>query len=394
MISYHTHPGFRLFFLGAGFSVPAGLPLANDLYRQVIDTIENEVGEDSAFHTDIKRYIKYIKKTQGQTISEKELSLEKIMTFLDIEHSLVLRGSETWSNEGNKGQLLVKKAIGKVIQKQTPDIDKLAECYYRFAESLSINDVVFTFNYDNVLERSLEYIKKPFRLYPTRYTKDINSRLHVDNDQKEILIIKLHGSVDWFSISQYQRMKNHTNIRLNSIFENDSNYKVIPLVDCPIDQDNPLKKLHKICDIDTYYNNLDFGSIDTPFILSPSYVKFLYLEPLLEFLYSMNRIGGWNLGVNIIGFSLSEHDEYIKQILYHIITNYQEVFWDSPILDVLKENVKFVDFKKSTKEIKNYMKRYMFSDPRKSEYWFSGFSNEAVRFIFQCTRNGKINNKT
>jgi hypothetical protein len=43
-----THPGFRIFVLGAGFSRLAGLPLANELFALIKDWIEQRPESSSA----------------------------------------------------------------------------------------------------------------------------------------------------------------------------------------------------------------------------------------------------------------------------------------------------------------------------------------------------------
>lgn len=38
------HPGYRIFVLGAGFSIDAGLPLASELFSEVCKLIEQRYG--------------------------------------------------------------------------------------------------------------------------------------------------------------------------------------------------------------------------------------------------------------------------------------------------------------------------------------------------------------
>src|SRR5690554_7423557 len=49
------HPGFRIFVLGAGFSVPAGLPTAAELYPEVVKRVERLHGKDNRFHWALDR---------------------------------------------------------------------------------------------------------------------------------------------------------------------------------------------------------------------------------------------------------------------------------------------------------------------------------------------------
>ena len=71
------------------------------------------------------------------------------------------------------------------------------------------HDVIVTFNYDVVLERTLEYVGKPYRLYPERF-KSIGPTFNVvDSDVEEVTVLKLHGSLDWFSNRWFRKTKNY-----------------------------------------------------------------------------------------------------------------------------------------------------------------------------------------
>lgn len=385
-----AHPGFRIFVLGAGFSKPAGLPLASELYREVKRSIEARHGKETKFQRDLQCYIDYRKSCDGIQIDESDIDLEALMSFLDIEHFLGLRGSDTWSEEGNESQLMIRKAIGEVIQLRTPPSDQLPDAYYRFAESLSLHDIVITFNYDLILERALEHIGKPYRLFPHRYKSIGHYSNEVDDDKEEVVVLKLHGSVDWFSDSQFlsskesQKSQGVAKLNIHSVFDDPARYGAEPIVQGLRSESDPLLHIHRIHDADKYYQR-DAG-IDAPFLLSPSYVKFVYAMPLLDFWHGLGQAGGYNLGVSVVGFSLPQHDDYIRQILYNIISNYQESWWDEKLPGVLKDDVKFVDFRGEDAGRKEYLERYRFADPGKSKYWLDGFSAESVQFLFRQSR--------
>jgi hypothetical protein len=382
----NAHPGFRIFVLGAGFSRPAGLPLAADLYSLVKNEIEIRYGIDTKFHRDVGEYLNYRRACDGIEIEENEIDLESLMSFWDIEHFLWLRGSDTWSDEGNESQLMTRSAIGKIIQNRTPPKDKLPEAYYRFAESLSTTDIVITFNYDVILERALDYIGKPYRLFPNRYKSIGSHSSTVDSDTEEVVILKLHGSVDWFSNKQFLEWKEFrvsqgaSTSNLHSIFDDPGRYTAEPITDGPRATDDPLNNIFRIRNVDSYYQ--DGRGFHAPFLLSPSHVKFIYASPIIDFWHGLNRAGALNLGLSVIGFSLPGHDEYIRQILYNMVSNYQQYSWNSEIFGVKKSAVKFVDYKLDDIEKQIYKSRFGFSDPSKSEYWFEGFSDESINFLF------------
>lgn len=385
------HPGFRIFILGAGFSRPAGLPLANELFKEVRAQIERCYGRETKFHKDLDDYLDYRNSCDELALQADRVDLEEFMSYLDIEHFLGLRGSKTWSKtEGNESQLMMRKAIGQVIHTRTPKSDKLPDAYYRFAERLSTKDIVITFNYDVLLERALEHVGKPYRLFPDRFKEIGRTSNVVDSELEEVTVLKLHGSVDWFDDRQFLEIKSlleeqgTTRPPHHSIFANPSRYGVTPLVEGPRSKDDPLLHLHRIKNVDAYYES--DTDLHAPFILSPSHVKFVYADPLLSFWSGLGRAGGYNLGISIIGFSLPLHDEYIRIALFQMISNYQQSWWNEKLLDHLKDNVRLVDFRSDSTVVEEYKRRYGFVDPARSDYMFSGFGNDAIEFLFDHPR--------
>lgn len=381
------HPGFRIFVLGAGFSRPAGLPLATELFPAVRARIEGQHGTDTKFDRDLHDYLSYCNGCGVTGQSKDALDLELFMSYLDIEHYLGLRGSDTWSQEGNESQLMIRKAIGAVIHDRTPD--QLPDYFYRFAELLSPHDVVLTFNYDLVLEAALTQVGKPFRRYPHRY-KSVNQHGGVlDSDVEEVILLKLHGSLDWFDDRQFLELcsslqaQGATRVPLHSVFDNPARYGAQPLVNGLLPDSDPLRHIHAIRNVAAYYNQ--DGGFNAPFILSPSHVKFVYAEPILSFWNGMGRSGGYNLGVSVIGFSLPPHDEYIRIGLYQMLSNYGS-WWSDPMLDVLKDYARFVDFRPSQQDIDAYLERYNFAHADRSRFYFAGFGTDAIDFLFRQRR--------
>jgi hypothetical protein len=275
------HPGFRLFFLGAGFSRPAGLPLASELFPLIQDDIEGHYGTETKFHRDLHNYLEYRQACLRVADSE-SVNFEQFMSYLDIEHYLRLRGSKTWSSEGNESQIMMRRATGRIVHQRTPAANKLPDVYYRFAERLSPHDTVLTTNYDIVLERAFEHIGKPYRLFPHRY-KEVHASGGgiVDSTVEDTAIYKLHGSVDWFDDQHYLALKGAltsqgVTTNLHSVFDSPKRYGAAPLVSGLRPPDDPLLHIHRIAKVDEYYAN-DRG-FNAPFILSPSTVKFVYRQ--------------------------------------------------------------------------------------------------------------------
>jgi len=377
---------YRIFIIGAGFSRPAGLPLASSLFQLVKHEIERRYGKDTKFHRDVDNFIEYQKKCG---MWSGEFDLEQFLSYLDIEHHLKLRGSDTWSIEGNETQLLVRKSIGYIINKATPNIDKIPKQYFQFAEKICTTDLILTFNYDLILEKVFSHVGIPFRRFPERYKSIGHSSNVVDNDVEEVTLLKMHGSIDWFDDRSYLesidslRRAGISTEPSHGIFANRDKYQIKPLVDGPLHPENSLNHIHTIVNIDEFYNtDRDFNA---PFILSPSHVKFVYANLLSDFWYGLNRFGRYNFGMSVIGFSLPKHDEYIRVILYNLISNYT-ANWNEKFLEKTKDYIRFVDFKNQTSDKMEYIKNYGFSDHDKTLHSFDGFNEDSENFLFNQQR--------
>lgn len=188
----NTH---RLFLLGAGFSVAAGLPLTSELPRLVRQAADEYLSTDDGYShlaNAMDRYEKYLAETEPL----REFDFEAFGAWLDWEHTLRLKGSDTWSEHGNRDGLQLRWAIGKVLYDSMPET--VPELYLDFAQQLTTSDRVLTLNYDLILERALTAVGVPYRRYPDRYSELYDTHSVVDPDQPdELLIMKLHGSLDW-----------------------------------------------------------------------------------------------------------------------------------------------------------------------------------------------------
>ena len=79
----------NIFFLGAGFSQPAGLPLGKDLFSKVLEAAKEHGFYGGDFHggefkSDISEYLQYYYAKTGNEISENEINIEEFMSYIDI----------------------------------------------------------------------------------------------------------------------------------------------------------------------------------------------------------------------------------------------------------------------------------------------------------------------
>jgi len=385
-------PKFRIFVLGAGFSKPAGLPLGNELWPEIRKRASRMPGEINHLESDIDNYIRFRRECYGDDIAPEEVEFENFLGYLDIEHYLGLRGSKQWDSEGNESQMIVKAAIGQILTERTPHGQKLPQLYLDFAEELCPCDYVLTFNYDVLLERALQAVGSRFRLFPNRYTQKDPAGGTIDSlrELDEIAVLKMHGSVDWFDRGSYSDLE-ESNQRNgfsekppHAVFGPDSIAKAVPLLEGPQYPDDPLRHMYRVHNVDSLYASYAVPSLlgPIPWILNPSTAKVIYAEKMRDFWWGMGQAGGWILGVNMIGYSLPKHDDYIQQALFSLITNYQNSWWEAEYPDGRrKQPVLLIDFRPDAKQAEDYRRRYRFVNGNKAVYHLAGFNEEALSLI-------------
>jgi len=378
---------FRIIVLGAGFSKSAGLPIANELWQQILARTRSLWGRAKKFNEDLDDYISYRRDCDGVELNRDSVDFEEFLGFLDIEHYLGLRGSDTWSTDGNEGQVVVKTMIGEILTECMPSPDAIPELYLEFARHLQPHDYVLTFNYDVLLERALDAVGKPYRLFPHRF-KSIGRTMNIiDSSKHEITVLKLHGSIDWFDKSQYLELEKDfkkqgsTNLPHHPMFNGTINGGTRPILDGPRSPNDPLQNMHRVTNIKELYQRQILFSA-TPWILTPSTNKVVYANPLKDFWDGLGRSGGTNFGMAIIGYSLPSHDQYARQAIYSLVKNYQEVYWDEDLFGFKKTPLVLIDYRTTPEDVLKYQKNYQFVDFNKSVLHMDGFNEEAINKIF------------
>ncbi len=377
---------FNIYIIGAGFSKKARLPLGKEFFNLIIRRAKDTfLPNGSNLHAnilkpDIDNFLDYINtvKPKSLPISKEQVDFEEFISFLDIEHFLRLRGSDHWSEIGNRSQILIRNIIAKILNDKLSSIDNEGyELYKSFLSKIEPNDYIISFNYDNLIEKCLDDLGKSYRLFPDRTNPDGSSFIGT-----EIVLLKMHGSIDWFDYSEFEdKIRFATTnkdyyIPKHTIFSNPKIFQPTKIVD-NFYSGNSLNKIYKVENLDEYFKRAEMV-IESPLIISPSFSKILYLNPLREFWYGFNNEGSSNKRVVVIGFSLSAHDEYLKQAIYRLIHNFQ--FYEVDHYN--KSKLKIVDFAKNGKEIEDFKNRYSFVDWKKADCYFKGFNYESIDMIF------------
>jgi len=378
---------FDLYLIGAGFSKQVGLPLGKEFFNLILDNAKSRHLVDGSnlyeniLEPDIESFLDYVNATtkfKSLSISKEQIDFEEFISFLDIEHFLRLRGSDHWSNIGNGSQILIRNIIADILNYKLSLITNTKyELYKSFLKRLEPNDYIITFNYDNLIENCLNDLGKNYRLFPDRTNPDGSSLIG-----EEIVLLKMHGSIDWFDLSYFedqikvaQQYKDYYTPK-HTIFSNPKIFQPTKIVDETY-FGNSLNKIYKVKNLSEYFKKTDMVT-ESPLIVSPSFSKILYLNPLREFWNGFNNEGSSNKRVVIIGFSLSAHDEYLKQAVYRLIYNFQN--YERRYYN--KSRLKIVDFAENKKEIKDFKKRYSFVNWRRADCYFEGFNQKSIDMIF------------
>lgn len=380
---------YRLIILGAGFSVAAGLPLATTLWDQVRQRAAGYGSNHRAskFFDDLDDYIDFRNATEGIELDREAVDFEDFMRFLDVEHHLGLRGSDTWSDEGNEGTVVTKHLIGKIICNYMANIKEIPEIYKEFAKNLTASDTVITFNYDNLLEASLDAVGKAYKLFPYRYKSIGEHYSEVEEERGEVTILKMHGSIDWFDKSAFDYMsKVRSGAGLmappeDPVFSRAKELRLEKLVDGPRPENDPLSNIYRVRDISRLHDE-DILFRATPRLLSPSAHKLVYARKLNDFWDGMGRAGPFNFGMSIIGFSMPLHDEYLRQIIFRITRGYQNYNWDDCPPFSAKTPLVLVDRFTDKESEDRYRDRYRFVNWERAKLFGDGFNHEALDAIF------------
>lgn len=381
-------PKYRLIILGAGFSRPAGLPLAADLWRDIRETAAHFPADRRAhkINEDLQSYIDFRKDADGVTLVPETVDFEDFMRFLDIEHYLGLRGSDTWSNDGNEGTVVTKYLIGQILARHVNALTEIPDLYIQFAKRLEAKDIVITFNYDTLLERSLDAIGKCYRLFTVRYKNVGEFSGTLDTNDDEVVILKVHGSIDWFDRTNFERrVADHKKMGGHQpediIFSHADELGLVGLVDGPRFPDDPLLNVYRARNLNALYAK-DLMFLATPRILPPSAAKLIYASRSNDFWRGMGDAGYYNFGMAIVGFSLPQQDEYARQIIYGLVTRYQRFRRPEKDVGATKSPLAIVDYFHDATAESRFRERYRFVDWSCASLVGTGFDLASLDRIF------------
>jgi hypothetical protein len=382
----------RLFFLGAGFSRPAGLPLAAELLLLALGEIEL-FQHDSHLHAAVDEYQGFVAATTGSRPALDEIDVEQFVAYLDYEHFFGFLGSDTFSQEGNRPQLLLRWGIGRVLHRATPA--SLPDVYLRFAEGLRGGDIVATFNYDLILELALSTVGMPYRRFPHRYTEVYPSHAVGDLNRElaEVCLLKLHGSIDWVNRGRfldrlaYMRAvsgddgERHLREQ-DPIFGTHPTVATCTLVEGPRHEDDLLNRISVVESLDAYYDDYNMWWRYAPVLLAPSHAKQLYGEPLRGYWEGLPLGASLWGGFSIVGCSLPPADPYTKQALYRIGRDFAYGREHPEERFAPMNRIKVVNRARG-EDADNLRRAYRFLPLEHTDFLLDGFDESAIEEMFR-----------
>jgi hypothetical protein len=153
----------------------------------------------------------------------------------------------------------------------------------------------------------------------------------------------------------------------------------VPLVDGPRAADDPLLKVYRVPNLGPLLRRAFWEC--SPLVLTPSQGKLLYAHPLKEFWWGLQRAGGMNLGLGVIGYSLPPYDNYARQALYSVFDNYTGFEPDLSFDGRTKGKVRILDRRTDLGAEADLKLRYMFADPARTEFRLDGMNQDSLNWF-------------
>jgi hypothetical protein len=269
----------NVFILGAGFSVGAGIPTMDSLLEKAMSVFKSECNGIYQRITEKVSAYYGIKEVDYQKINFSELC-----TFLDYLELIEFGGGERFSDYGSRERLALKYFLCKAISVSTPEI--IPDYYLNFAKNLKKHDVVLTFNWDLLLEKSLIKCGKKFAYCNFE-----------DNHDVDVYLIKPHGSMNWSIEERKNEMLRWIPMNLQRGITKHEIYYTNDLI-------------YKYP-----YQSTSFFKEINPFIVLPGFGKGFDVRRLSAFWYKLESVFCLSRNIFVIGLSVSEDDYFIKSFL-------------------------------------------------------------------------------
>ena len=368
-------PPARLFVLGAGFSRPAGLPLGIELLKLVRQNLTK-----SDFSQQLERDIL----AWNRLYPDEPVNLERILACSYRQHHLRLSGPDEALDHASLSINNVQKEIQRILIELTPVDNAIPALYQEFAERLTPHDVLLTFNYDTLLEGTLDSIGKPYTLVPNWWLENAGRK----KGSRSVELLKLHGSVDWYDRYYHDKERKwHRKIGIGDsdpIFGPKALVRWEPLSPGPFLRRPPWEKrcglvdrVARIPDIKRHFPIPNSRYASAPFLLPPAYDKLLGYDPIVDLWDSLQRRVLVFSSIVIIGYSMPQHDSHAYEGLGKLLIDYQNNK-EIMISGQSRLPVQIVTLAESKGQA---LSSIPFLDPGEARIWYRGFSTDSLNWI-------------
>lgn len=272
----------RVFVLGAGFSADAGVPLTVSLLSEALRLF---AAECPGIYARVEGYAKEAMGAASDVLDIANLSFSELCTFLEFIELREYGGGERWSESGSREKLALRYYLAKTLVGRTPRPAAVPELYRAFAAQLHPRDMVISFNWDGLLEASLEAVGK-------KYVYD-----HSDNSA--VTISKLHGSVNW---------------RLGEPNVGGEPRRTLPWEQLNFGSGMMTQHLfaaRPLLELAVWQHHRPLGEVD-PYLVLPGYGKAFDVRANAALWYKPEFIFAFTHNVYIIGLSLAHDDFFVR----------------------------------------------------------------------------------
>lgn len=339
----------RVFILGAGFSAPLGMPLTTGLLKGVHEVAASKVwyrenGEPSPngmadwLLEELNWYFPLASFNHADIRLGSipvDFDLEKFLSLVAATSAMQYKTGERWNEHGDKFTAFMKAWLGEFIERQQRSaLKNIPNHYLRLAASL-LDSVVLTFNWDTVVETLLEQVGISYAFdLPSTYGKDM------------VPLIKLHGSLDWFS--------------MNTVEEKPGWMEFAPI-------GKSFEGIGRAKGDVLQYHHYPFL---TPWIITPGYDKIFQMINLGDIWQIPWMFLQDELEVIIIGFSMRPDDYHSRAFIYPQLV-------EGSRSGNLK--VKVIDLATTPEQRADIEQRFV--GVKDCQFFLEGFSEKALSFI-------------
>jgi hypothetical protein len=274
----------RVFFLGAGFSAAAGIPLTSSLLQKAMMKFSIEC---PGIYARVDGYAQECTENVVGGFDYSKVDFSDLCTFLEYIELREYGGGERWTNAGSREKLALRFYLAKTIAEHTPLEVDLPDLYLEFAKQLHDRDIVISFNWDCLLEVALRKLGKS-------YTYNFN----IDGS---IQLCKLHGSINW-------RLDTPNNLGKPT---NTLDWQSLEFTGGMLDTE--IYFTHALLDYAIWSNYPTLGEIE-PFLVLPGYGKAFDVRSNAVLWYKPEIAFSMTHDVFIIGLSLAPDDFFIRSL--------------------------------------------------------------------------------